>query len=226
MNQAQQSPSQVLGVLIPGGTVRTDFIPSDPTGTKFTLALTGINGKEIASVSELIFFLLPGVTLPPDHGAMLFWQIVSTPNPGSNNAMTSTPFSANTTGTATTTEFELVGAIANHKPSGAFRTGWSTNETLSAAMNNSASSTVTINLGVSIEHMSSVQNIGVMQDKTTHVAKKIATDLFNYMQSFDTGSGGGGNMVVPKNIFERWMSRFEAKARVDPNFFMKNSDES
>eukprot|EP00581_Thalassiosira_minuscula_P012587 CAMPEP_0183729922 /NCGR_PEP_ID=MMETSP0737-20130205/31544_1 /TAXON_ID=385413 /ORGANISM="Thalassiosira miniscula, Strain CCMP1093" /LENGTH=133 /DNA_ID=CAMNT_0025962245 /DNA_START=154 /DNA_END=555 /DNA_ORIENTATION=- len=132
--------------------------------------------------------------------------------------MTSTPFTSG----ATTTEFELVGAIANHKPSGVFRTGWATNETLSSAMN-SATSTITINLGVSIEPISSVQNIGVIPDKTTHVAKKIASDLFNYMQSFDTGSGGAGNMVVPKNIFDRWMSRFEAKARVDPNFFMKDS---
>eukprot|EP00584_Thalassiosira_punctigera_P002498 CAMPEP_0172539882 /NCGR_PEP_ID=MMETSP1067-20121228/10996_1 /TAXON_ID=265564 ORGANISM="Thalassiosira punctigera, Strain Tpunct2005C2" /NCGR_SAMPLE_ID=MMETSP1067 /ASSEMBLY_ACC=CAM_ASM_000444 /LENGTH=219 /DNA_ID=CAMNT_0013325633 /DNA_START=72 /DNA_END=731 /DNA_ORIENTATION=- len=215
--RSQQSPSQqVLGVIIPGGVVRTDFIPSDPSGTKFTLALTGISGKDISSVSELVFFLLPGVTLPQNHGAMLYWQIVSTP---ASNNMSSTPFTA----ASTTTEFELVGAIANHRPSGAFRTGWSTNETLGVAMNSTAL-TITINLGVSIEPMSSVENVGVMQDKTTHVAKKIATDLFNYMQSFDTGGGGGGNMVVPKNIFERWMSRFEAKARVDPNFFMKDSD--
>ena len=101
--------SQVLGVLIPGGIVRTDFVPSDQSGTKFTLALTGkfflcscelfanllvltvitylipgITGVEIASVSELIFFLLPGVTLPQDHGAMLFWQISSSSqNPNS-----------------------------------------------------------------------------------------------------------------------------------------------
>lgn len=64
--------------------------------------------------------------------------------------------------------------------------------------------------------------MSAMQDQTTHVAKKIATDLFNFMQSFDTGSAGAGNMIVPKNIFERWLARFEAKAKVDPNFFMKS----
>lgn len=32
MNQAQQPASQVLGVLIPGGVVRTDFVASDHTG--------------------------------------------------------------------------------------------------------------------------------------------------------------------------------------------------
>jgi hypothetical protein len=45
------------------------------------------------------------------------------------------------------------------------------------------------------------------------------------MQSFDTGAGGGGNMLVPKNVFDRWIARFEAKARVDPTFFMKSADD-
>jgi hypothetical protein len=208
MNQAQTPSSQLLGILIPGGVVRTDFAPSDASGTKFTLALSGISGKDIASVSELVFFLLPGIPLPPDHGALLFWQVVSTP---ASNVMSSTPFSAGAS-TATTTDFELVGAITNNKPSGVFRTGWATNETLSIAINSPYSSTITINLGVSIEPIS----------KTTHVAMKIAMDLFNYMQSFNMGSGG--NMIVPNNVFDRWMKRFESKTRVDPNFFMKSSD--
>ena len=216
MSNAQQPPSQVLGVLIPGGVVRTDFIPSDATGTKFTLALSGISGSDISAVTELVFFLLPGVPLPPDHGALLYWQIVSMP---ASNSMSSTPFSTG----MITTEFELVGAVANHKPSGVFRTGWATNETIGAALK--SPSNVTINLGVSIEPMSSVQNMGLIQDRTTHVAMKIAMDLFNYMQSFDTGLGGGENMLVPKNVFDRWISRFETKARVDPTFFMKSSDD-
>ena len=198
MNQA---PSQVFGVVVPGGVVRTDFQATDQTGTKFTLALTGISGNSIGTVSDLVFFLLPGVQLPPNHGAVLYWQIL-----GSTN-----------------TEFNLVGAVANHQPSGVFRTGWSTNESLSAAI--SAPGTVTINLGVSVDPLSSIQNMGAMQDQTTTVAKKIAMDLFNYMQSFDTGIAGPGNMVVPTNIFERWMARFESRARLDPNFFMKKSDE-
>ncbi|KAL7446264.1 hypothetical protein ACHAXH_009714 [Discostella pseudostelligera] len=218
MNQAQTPSSQLLGILIPGGVVRTDFAPSDASGTKFTLALSGISGKDIVSVSELVFFLLPGIPLPPDHGALLFWQVVSIP---ASNVMSSTPFSAGAS-TATTTDFELVGAITNNKPSGVFRTGWATNETLSIAINSPYSSTITINLGVSIEPISTIDNMGMIQDKTTHVAMKIAMDLFNYMQSFNTGSGG--NMIVPNNVFDRWMKRFESKTRVDPNFFMKSSD--
>ncbi|KAL3801854.1 hypothetical protein ACHAWO_003860 [Cyclotella atomus] len=212
MNQ----PSQTFGILIPGGVVRTDFTATDASGTKFALTLNGISGKDISTISELVFFLLPGISLPQDHGAMLYWQIISSPvSPG----MTSTPFS---TKTPAITEFELVGAIANHKPSGVFRTGWATNETLSTAINSPCGSVVTINLGVSIEPQANITNIGVMPDKTTHVAKNIAMDLFNYMQSFDTGAGGAGNMVVPNNVFDRWMARFESKFRLDPNFYNKD----
>mmetsp|Transcript_6821 Transcript_6821/g.13935 ORF Transcript_6821/g.13935 Transcript_6821/m.13935 type:complete len:207 (+) Transcript_6821:240-860(+) len=202
MNQTPPTPatSQVFGVVVPGGAVRTDFQPTDQTGTKFALALSGISGSSITAVSDLVFFLLPGVQLPEGHGAVLYWQIV-----GSTN-----------------TEFNLVGAIANHQPSGVFRTGWSTNESLGTAV---SSQSVTINLGVSIEPMSNIQNMGAMQNQTIHVAKKIAMDLFNYMRSFDTGTAGAGNMVVPNNVFDRWMKRFEGKARVDPNFFMKKSDD-
>ena len=132
--------------------------------------------------------------------------------------MSSTPFSSK----PTTTEFELVGAIANHKPSGVFRTGWATNETLSSAINSPCGSIVTVNLGVSIEPQANITNLGAMPDNTTHIAKNIAMDLFNYMQSFDTGSGGAGNMVVPNNVFDRWMTRFESKFRLDPNFYNKD----
>lgn len=55
-------------------------------------------------------------------------------------------------------------------------------------------------------------------------AHKIAMDLFQYMTSFSTGEGAGqGMMVVPTNIFDRWMERFTRKYNQDPNFMMKNN---
>jgi hypothetical protein len=67
-----------------------------------------------------------------------------------------------------------------------------------------------------------------VEDKK-NVAKKIATDLFNFLQSFgDTGTGGNvknGWMMVPVNVFDRWFKRFEGKIERDPNFFMKSSVE-
>jgi hypothetical protein len=54
-------------------------------------------------------------------------------------------------------------------------------------------------------------------------AHKIALDLFQYMTSFSVPDSPVGMMVVPTNIFDRWMERFERKYRIDPNFMMKQS---
>lgn len=55
-------------------------------------------------------------------------------------------------------------------------------------------------------------------------AHKIALDLFQYMSSFSSNDGSHGNnlMVVPMNIFDKWMERFERKYKLDPNFMMKS----
>jgi hypothetical protein len=55
-------------------------------------------------------------------------------------------------------------------------------------------------------------------------AHRIAQDLFQYMASFSTGdSTSQGAMVVPMNVFDKWMERFERKYRIDPNFMMKST---
>jgi len=99
---------------------------------------------------------------------------------------------------------------------------------------------IIITLGVSIEPLDNIENLqigtdhanggtntrnGNIEDKT-NVAQKIATDLFNYLQSFDdVGNARNGWMTVPTNVFERWFKRFEGKVRRDPNFFMKTTSE-
>ena len=91
-------PSQLFGLIIPGREVITSFLPVDPSGTKFTLTIpfpinhqlnnnngnmvdssTFVSGgqndiNEISSVSNIVFFLLPNITLPPNSGAMLYWS--------------------------------------------------------------------------------------------------------------------------------------------------------
>jgi hypothetical protein len=121
-----------------------------------------------------------------------------------------------------TTGFELFGSITPNRPSAIFRTGWGLNEDI-VDMNQQALLTVT--LGVSIEPLANIENIQVDSgyESRLHVAKQIATDLFTFMQSFDTGAIGN-MMTVPTNIFDRWMTRFEARFRRDPNFFMKTEN--
>lgn len=200
-----QANNQLLGFIVPGGPCRTDFSPTDPSGTKFTLTLQapGDLPFPMTTVTEVVCFILPGATLPADHGVLIYWQVAV----GGNQQAA--------------TGFELLGSISATHPSKIFRTGWGLNDTIISMHQQSPSLTVT--LGVSVEPLSNIENIqvdSVGDESRLHVAKQIATDLFTFMQSFDTGAVGN-MMTVPTNIFDRWMTRFEARFRRDPNFFMK-----
>lgn len=134
----------------------------------------------------------------------------------------------------TSSGFELLGALTPTKTSAVFRTGWSSHDQLLHIIEQqrqqpSQSAGIKITLGVSIESLDNISNLQILErgvEDRKNVAKKIATDLFNYLQSFDgVGSATNGLMTVPSNVFERWFKRFEGKLSRDPNFFMKNSVE-
>ena len=214
--QQQQAPPpvQLFGMVCPGCPVRTDFAPADASGLKFamTLALP----VHPALISDLVFFFLPGAieSLPPQHGALLYWQ-ATTVTTGSPMPLTET------------TGFELLGAISPDRPSAILRTSWGTNDVLAAhASSPNTNVNITITLGVSIEPLSNISNLQIAEkgaEDRLDVAKKIAKNLFTFMQSFDDTNRPGW-MTVPTNVFERWLTRFENKSRVDPNFFMKGDD--
>ncbi|RHY32192.1 hypothetical protein DYB32_002774 [Aphanomyces invadans] len=70
-----------------------------------------------------------------------------------------------------------------------------------------------------------VRNLGIEAsglEERKSFALKIAMDLFNFMSSFSTSSNSN-MMVVPTNLLDRWIERFESKYRRDPNFMMKNN---
>lgn len=149
--------------------------------------------------------------LPPDHGVQIFWSISGVPQqPGVQPPSTG---------------FELLGSLTPDKPSEVFRTGWSEHEQLAEIMASNIPTVVTI--GLSIEPLNNIANVQG-KNRLEHrmfVAQKIAGDLFRYMQSFDTGgASGSGQMIVPANIFDRWMQRFETRFRRDPNFFLKEGN--
>eukprot|EP00349_Pseudokeronopsis_sp_Brazil_P002159 CAMPEP_0202964564 /NCGR_PEP_ID=MMETSP1396-20130829/8645_1 /ASSEMBLY_ACC=CAM_ASM_000872 /TAXON_ID= /ORGANISM="Pseudokeronopsis sp., Strain Brazil" /LENGTH=183 /DNA_ID=CAMNT_0049686759 /DNA_START=128 /DNA_END=679 /DNA_ORIENTATION=- len=172
-------------------------IPGRPVITDFqvldsTKAITLVESPQM--VSELTFFLLPTTTIPPGYGAILYYSLP--------------PFQ----------EWSLIGSIDLSKPSGAFRTGWVANEEIQSCP--------VLQLGVSLEPLETIKNLELVgsgvEDRFTF-AHKIAQDLFQYMASFSTGDAASqGMMVVPMNVFDRWMERFERKFRIDPNFMLKS----
>jgi len=219
-SQAQQpQTSSALGMIVPGGPVRYDFMPVDASGTKWALQLhSPVDLPNPLLVHELVFFFLGAAAggaapLPPHLGVMVYWQLQS----GREQS-----------------GFKLLGSITMDQPSQIFRTGWSEHDQFLSIPPHQP---VTVTIGLSIEPIESIRNILSSNNSngTTFlansnarrplVAQKIAQDLYNFMQSFDTGAGASktNTMTVPTNIFERWWKRFESKSQRDPGFFLKQS---
>jgi hypothetical protein len=216
-NYQVQGPS-IFGLIAAPSPLRTDFVPvASSNNTKFTLSITS---PGILTVNELVFFLLPGAVniFPSNSGALIYWQVEVSPTVQSG--------------------FELLGYLEpTNRQSDIFRTRWSEREEFIGLANQS----VKVNIGISIEPMDVVSNLmdgagggdpstivnstSIIPDTRSMVARKIAEDLFNFMESFDKGENTRNQMMmVPTNIFDRWMRRFENKLRRDPNFFLKNSE--
>lgn len=205
----------LCGFIVPGGPVRTDFACVDPQGMKRTLQMSspGDLPSPLASVTELVCFLWPGAQLPPDHGVLLYWQITAAQSPQQGMPPPSTGF-------------ELLGALTPTEPSRVFQTGWATHEQLLDIM--SRNIPVIVTFALSVEPMAHIRNVEP-ENRVEHrmfVAQKIASDLFTYMRSFDTGGASNQQMVVPTNVFDRWLQRFESRFRRDPNFFLKSQEDA
>mmetsp|Transcript_40291 Transcript_40291/g.78793 ORF Transcript_40291/g.78793 Transcript_40291/m.78793 type:complete len:204 (-) Transcript_40291:174-785(-) len=194
-------PPALFGILIPGRPLRTDFSPISTT--QFTLRLTPADSPfstygappSLVSVTELVVTLLePAIaSLGPDDAVVLYWQAQGCDT------------------------YENLGSLSPTSPSGIFRTGWDSDKALGCS---------SITICASVEKAETAKNLGLdvkhVEDRL-EIAKKIALNLFNFMQSFNTHSGGSGQfMTVPTNVLDRWMRRFEAKYKIDPNFFMKS----
>ena len=205
-----QSPLQqpLFGLIIPGKPVRTDFLQVDATKFSLTVHCDGITIPVPSMIREIVFFLTNPASIPPNHGVMIYWQITA-------NAVS-----------PVATGFELLGAVTAEQPSAVLATGWS--ENVPVAEISSGSAAITITFGVSLEPIDNMVNVGAVKNNVElgklHVARKIARDLFRYMQSFDTGAAAQ-HLVVPNNIFDRWLQRFENRFRRDPNFFLKSDDD-
>lgn len=147
-----------------------------------------------AQVSDLTFFLLPNIVLPDGAGVVLYYSLP--------------PF----------TEWSVLGALTLEKPSGVFRTGWSTIEGITQMP--------VIQLGVSLESLDTVSNLELQTsgvDERRLFAHKIAQDLWSFVCSFAQRTQQAGQEVVllPVNAMDLWLEKFDRKYRLDPSFMFK-----
>eukprot|EP01024_Parvocaulis_polyphysoides_P044674 TRINITY_DN41336_c0_g1_i3.p1 TRINITY_DN41336_c0_g1~~TRINITY_DN41336_c0_g1_i3.p1 ORF type:complete len:188 (+),score=20.50 TRINITY_DN41336_c0_g1_i3:32-595(+) len=78
-------------------------------------------------------------------------------------------------------------------------------------------------IGISVEAISELsQKEGSKMAARQEFAKKVAMDLFRFMESFASGYQGDA-MIVPTNILDRWFIKFEEKFRRDPDFLFRSN---
>ena len=115
---------------------------------------------------------------------------------------------------------QFLGCIFNERPSDIFYTGWSLDPNVNIHK--------TIKIGVQMEKL---KNIGMSFKEKIEIninhefAKKLAKNLFNYLDSFNQNQDYNRQLLaVPINFFEKWYIKFLNKYKVDPNFLMKIID--
>ena len=175
--------------------MRTDWKPVENAKYGLQLSSPGDFPRPLASISQVTLVLLQ----PLDNTSLVvvvYWQL-----PGGG--------------------FQPLGYVSNAQPSCICSTGFADHEQIEAA---DAAPNCILSLGAALETTipASLESTAVLQTRAT-VARKIAEDLFNFMQSFVNGTGSS-TMTVPTNVFDRWIARFENRLRRDPHFFLKEHD--
>ncbi len=96
------------------------------------------------------------------------------------------------------TRWHFIGSLTNENPSGVFRVRWPKDEGAPTACQ----------LGISILPLQELAALEATLPGTELVdfGKQVATDLWNYLESFEVMQSYG-QMLLP--LFNRWMQRFE-----------------
>jgi Protein of unknown function (DUF775). len=74
--------------------------------------------------------------------------------------------------------------------------------------------------------MELIQNIvSLVENKANNdirqvYAKKVALNLFRFMESFNKNTSQQELLVLPCDVLDKWLIRFESKFRLDPNFVL------
>ena len=112
------------------------------------------------------------------------------------------------------TSIEFMGAVANERPSDIIHTGWGFKQEVSSN---------SVKLLISMESISTIATL-VFNKSNTDIrqvyAKKVALNLFRFMESFNKNTSQQELLVLPCDVLDKWLLRFEAKFRVDPYFVL------
>lgn len=115
--------------------------------------------------------------------------------------------------------WEFLTALSNSKPSIIINAGWSLNPLLDEAPS--------VRVGLRIEQADAIiTKVSTMDriDFKRDYARKIALNLFRFIESFSQGPSRDGNFLrCPQDVLDRWIVRFNEKYERDPNFILKSN---
>jgi hypothetical protein len=115
------------------------------------------------------------------------------------------------------TDSQFLGCVANQRPSDVFYTGWSLNPEI---LQNTA-----IKVCVKLEELSVIKDSfgsKVKNDINQEFAKRIAKNLFNFLDSYNKNQDPNQDLlVVPLTSLQNWYDKFLVRYNVDPNFLFK-----
>mmetsp|Transcript_31521 Transcript_31521/g.101215 ORF Transcript_31521/g.101215 Transcript_31521/m.101215 type:complete len:189 (+) Transcript_31521:552-1118(+) len=181
-----------FGVVIPGRPVLVEFEMIESTKSVATIVNPG-------EINEMCFFLLPGVVLPPNASAVLYYTVDGV-------------------------GWTALGAISPEKPSGIFRTPWHAHVEGAVQLGVSLESNETVaNLNLSRSGVDDRRAFGqkIAQDLFNFLAS--FAHPTNDARAMLAGANLGEVLVVPANVIDRWITRFHEKYQRDPNFYLKDS---
>ncbi|KAJ4750881.1 hikeshi-like protein [Rhynchospora pubera] len=178
----------MFGLLFPERTYPMD--PTSLTQIDPTHWILDLSPFPSPPLHQVCIFLLSPSSLPPTQALSLYFQ----PSP------THTP------------SFLFCGALTPDRPSAVLTLPWPTD-------GETEKSNLGAKIGVCVVDLTIVPPIKDEGEgrRRERMALKVGESLFNYMTSF-CGADGGGNIVVPADILDRWFRKFQERARKDPNY--------
>ncbi|GKT45511.1 protein OPI10 [Colletotrichum spaethianum] len=203
----------LFGIVPAGQPLMTDPT-SAPSETSFLYSISAAR-----PFSHITVMLLPGIVLPPDTAAAIYFATAADV--------------ATATATGQTPNFKFLGGIGTGKESATFKINAGGSANNGGGVPNDGS----VMIGVSVEPAESVfsriqeltanrsSNSGTASQPSTQLlAQNIIKNAFNFLASFSGTAGPGGVEVVPLKAFEEWWKKFESRVRSDPSFLERTQD--
>lgn len=111
---------------------------------------------------------------------------------------------------------QFIGVVANQRPTDVFYTGWSLNSDVNCLQS--------VKICVKMELLSTIKDAfeyKIKNDCNLEFAKRIAKNLFNYLDSYNGNKDPNNNLlIVPLTSLQNWFDKFSMKYKIDPNFLI------